>query len=172
MKLCALKPTSCIEVLFVIAVLLNIVNYHMIQLTLIPLEVIGSFFLLGILIIFILGLVSNPIWHYGFEMLMYCVVIFGTYLTFLCLMINVLFCASKVHAKVYKVERITDRLVGRYIYSHGHHIGLVTFENGRCKRVYQEKLKGANTPIKDSIVVFTSDGFLKYPIIRRFESKN
>ncbi|WKK59629.1 MULTISPECIES: hypothetical protein [unclassified Sphingobacterium] len=170
MKLVALKPSSIIELLFVVAILLNIANYQLIQRTLIPLECVAYYFVIGIFVYLLFSSLCKFQWMGRFELFMYFISIFGTYLTFLCLMVNVLFSGSKVQVKNYKMQRITNRLVGRDFHTQRQQVGLVTFENGRNKRVYHEQIVGAENEIIDSIAVHLSEGLFNFPIIRKIET--
>ncbi|MCT1524092.1 hypothetical protein [Sphingobacterium hotanense] len=170
MKLVALKPSSIIEILFVVAILLNVVNYQLIQRTLIPLEFIAWYFVIGVFVYLLFSRLLKFLQVGHFELFMYFITIFGTYLTFLCLMVNVLFSGTKVQVRNYKVQRITNRLVGRYVHSPKQQVGLVTFENGRSKRIYQGQVVGASKESIDSIAVHLSEGLFNFPVIRKIEN--
>ncbi len=158
-----------LEFLFISAVLLNIINFHLLKKTVIPPYIILLFYLTAIPLYPLLRRRFSRFIEGKFELMMYFIVILGSYTTFSLLSLNMLFSSRHVHVKVYSFSRVNKRMMGGVGVYRAEHIGLLDFENGVIRKVnFTQGLKRKSLR-RDSLRVHLSEGLLKFPIIHRYE---
>ena len=158
MKVLSLKPSTRLEFLFISAVLLNVINFHLLKKTVIPPYIILFFYLTAIPLYPLLRHRFSRFIEGKFELMMYFIVILGSYITFSLLSLNMLFSSRHVHVKVYCVNRVNKRMMGGSGAPQSDHIGLLDFDNGVIRKVScTHSLKGKACGVTPYVSIFRKD---------------
>lgn len=154
------------------SLLLNLANLKFFEQTLIRIEYLVVFYLIGLLAYFLskkkLSTISN--WN-NFNILFFCVVVVGTNLTALCLGLNLLFASQKTKIELLPIVRKTDIPGSKY--NRSKRTPAIIFETkfNETKRVkftidYKMQIEKAKM-----IEVELSEGLFGFEIIRSTKLK-
>lgn len=170
MKLTSNHKITLLDKLFLSIFVLNIFNYFLFEKTLIPLNIIVIFFLIGLLVFFIFRktrLFKNT---GKFEALFYSIIISGSYLTFLFLSLNYFLCSPVTQVNTYKVKCKINKL----LISQDHHLEApkvvkAEFSANCHKRIGLSEDIRKQTSHPDSLDIHLSNGLFGIPVIKKVE---
>lgn len=154
------------------SLLLNLANLKFFEQTLIRIEYLIVFYLIGFLIYFLskkkLSTISN--WN-NFNNIFFCIVVVGTNLTTLCLGLNLLFASQKTKVESLPIVRKTD--IPGTKYNRSKRTPVIIFETkfNETKRVEFTVNHKAQIEKAKMIEVELSEGLLGFEIIRSTKLK-
>lgn len=154
------------------SLLLNLANLKFFEQTLIRIEYLVVFYLIGFLIYFLskkkLSTISN--WN-NFNNIFFCVVVVGTNLTVLCLGLNLLFASQKTKVESFPIVRKTSIPGGKYNRSKRTLVIIFETKFNDTKRLtftidYKKQIEKSNM-----IELQLSEGLFGFEIIRSTKLK-
>lgn len=162
------RTFTLLDKLFLSVFILNILNYFLFEKTLISLRVIFFFFLFGMVFYWLIRK-NDLLRNVGkLESIFYSIILTGSYLTFIFLGLNYMFCSSETEVSTYKVKCKINKI---WLPEEGMTPKVVKaeFENGFHKRIgLSEGIRIQNVH-PDSLNVYLSLGLFGIPVIKKVE---
>ena len=162
------RAFTLLDKLFLSVFLLNILSYFLFEKTLVSLSVIFFFFLFGIVFYWLIrknGLFRNV---GKLESVFYSIILTGSYLSFIFLSLNYVFCSSITEVSTYKV-RCKINKIGLPAEEIAPKVVKAEFENGFHKRIGLSKGIRLQNVHPDSLNVHLSLGLFGIPVIKKVE---
>ncbi|MGM1429713.1 hypothetical protein ACS126_10680 [Sphingobacterium lactis] len=166
------KSVSTLDILFFLALLLNVFNHLLFEKTIVPVYIIGLLYVCGLLFYFAIKRKEFFSRINVFERLLYTMVIFGSMLSFCFLTLNYIFSKKETHFTTCKVKCHSKRLWTVVKKVKEPSVVYAELPEGLNKRIPVSKEERMGLHHIDSLEVQLSPGAFGFSIIRRIIPRN
>ncbi|MBD1428953.1 hypothetical protein [Sphingobacterium litopenaei] len=166
------KKSLYFNSIFFISLILILVNLKIYERTIIRFEIIGFFYLIGVLTFFVLinKLKNISPWN-NFNNFIFCISVIGSFLSFLLLGFNYFFSSNKINTENYRIQEKKEVMLPKYNRSKKSPLAVIDINNSFTKEIKFGRDQIENWKKANFVELDLSNGLFNFQIIRNKKLK-